>query len=131
MKIVSIQGQEITVIPDTALLRNNDPFYAPDFASGGIQDVAGVSAKITRIVKCIDEKFAHRAWDEWIECTHHRALGIQSGIGLAYDRSFEVGIEIHPKSELSTTDQQLLDRAIAYASTYISLRIGDYVFLAR
>lgn len=131
MKIISIKGDELTVIPDTALLRNGDPFFTPNFATGGIDEVEGVAVKITRLVKCIEARFAHRTWDQWINCTHHRARGIQAGIGLTYDRSFEVGTEIHQKSELSEAQQQKFDEAIAYASQYVSLRIGDYVFLAQ
>lgn len=131
MKIISIKDEELTVIPDTAMLRNGDPFFAPDFATLGIEEVGGIAVKITRLVKCIEPKFAHRTWEEWVNCTHHRAMGIQAGIGLTYDRSFEVGVEIHQKNELTDEQQQQFNDAIAYASKYVSLRIGDYVFKAR
>ena len=49
--------------PDTALLRNNDAFYIPKFSSE-IHYETELVVKINRVAKSIDERFAHRCYDE-------------------------------------------------------------------
>lgn len=49
--------------PDTALLRNNDAFYVPKF-SREVHYETELVVKVNRVVKAIDEKFAHRCYDE-------------------------------------------------------------------
>lgn len=48
--------------PDTALLRNNSPFYYPDFSQDVHHEVELV-LRICREGKNIEEKFAHRYYD--------------------------------------------------------------------
>ena len=49
--------------PDTALLRNNDPFYVPSFAQRFDYECELV-VRINRVGKHIDERFARRYYDE-------------------------------------------------------------------
>src|SRR5690554_5167782 len=49
--------------PDSALLRNNDPFFLPDFAKSFHHEVE-IVVRINRVGKCIEERFAHRYYDE-------------------------------------------------------------------
>lgn len=49
--------------PDTALLRNNESFYIPSF-SNDLHYEAELVVKINRVVKSIEERFAHRCYDE-------------------------------------------------------------------
>ena len=49
--------------PDTALLRNNDPFYVPSF-SDEVHYECELVVRINRLAKCIDRRFAHRCYDE-------------------------------------------------------------------
>ena len=49
--------------PDTALLRNNDPFFIPDF-SDEIHHEVELVVKINRLGKNIHSKFAHKYFDE-------------------------------------------------------------------
>lgn len=49
--------------PDTALLRNNDAFYVPAF-SREVHYETELVVKINRVAKALDEKFAHRCYDE-------------------------------------------------------------------
>ncbi|MBQ8334896.1 MAG: fumarylacetoacetate hydrolase family protein, partial [Tidjanibacter sp.] len=49
--------------PDTALLRNNDAFYLPKF-SEQVDYETELVVKINRVGKCIEERFAHRYYDE-------------------------------------------------------------------
>lgn len=49
--------------PDTALLRNNEAFYIPSF-SEEVHYETELVVRINRVAKAIDEKFAHRCYDE-------------------------------------------------------------------
>ena len=49
--------------PDTALLRNNDPFYIPAF-SHEVHYECELVVRIDRVGRSIAEKFAHRYYRE-------------------------------------------------------------------
>jgi 2-keto-4-pentenoate hydratase/2-oxohepta-3-ene-1,7-dioic acid hydratase in catechol pathway len=49
--------------PDTALLRNNDPFYIPDF-SRQVDYECELVVRINRVGRAIAQKFAHRYYSE-------------------------------------------------------------------
>lgn len=49
--------------PDTAVLKNNAPFYYPDFSKDVHYEVE-ILLKISKEGKNIDEKFAHKYYDE-------------------------------------------------------------------
>ena len=49
--------------PDSALLKNNKPFFLPDF-SENIHYEVEVVVKISKLGKSISSKFAHRYYDE-------------------------------------------------------------------
>ena len=49
--------------PDTALLRNNDPFYIPEW-SNDVHHEVELIVKINRLGKSIDKKFAYRYYGE-------------------------------------------------------------------
>jgi 2-keto-4-pentenoate hydratase/2-oxohepta-3-ene-1,7-dioic acid hydratase in catechol pathway len=48
--------------PDTALHRNNDPFYLPDF-SRDLHYEMELVVRINRVGKCIEERLAHRYYN--------------------------------------------------------------------
>lgn len=127
--IVYDSNEELYVMPDTTLLRNNEPYFEPNFETEGEEIVEGISVKITRLAKSLQPKFAHRTWEEWFESKDHRVGGVHHTIGRCYDRSFEVSPEIHPKSELTEERCQEIDEIIAHITNYIGLRIGDYIFI--
>jgi acylpyruvate hydrolase len=49
--------------PDTALLRNNAPFYYPDFSEDVHHEVE-IVVKISKLGKNIDAQFAHKYYEE-------------------------------------------------------------------
>ena len=49
--------------PDTALLRNNDTFWLPEF-SREVHYETELVFKINRTGRCVEERFAHRYYDE-------------------------------------------------------------------
>ncbi|MCH5334186.1 MAG: fumarylacetoacetate hydrolase family protein [Alistipes sp.] len=144
--------------PDTALLRNNDPFYIPRF-SQDLHYECELIVKINRVGRAIEERFAHRYYDEvglGIDFTardvQRRAmeLGLPWESAKAFDRSAAVSPEFIPLEQLGGDVQRLhfemsidgqvrqrgdtgmmiftVDRIIAAVSRYITLRTGDLIF---
>lgn len=143
--------------PDTALLRNNDPFYIPDF-SEDLQYECEVVVRINRLCKRIEERFAHRCYEEvglGIDFTARdlqrkcKAAGLPWEIAKGFDYSAAISPTFIPKSELPdiqslhfsmdlngerkqtgfTGDMIFsIDQIIAYVSRFVTLRIGDLIF---
>ena len=144
--------------PDTALLRNNDPFYVPDF-SDDLHYETELVVKINRLAKCIDEKFAPRCYTEVGLGIDFTARDIQRNCiekGLpwevckAFDHSAAVSPEFIPLAELGKSIQNLhfemklngdirqqgdtslmifeVNRIISYVSHFMTLKIGDLIF---
>lgn len=53
----------VFMMPDTAILKNNEPFYYPDFTNE-IHHEVEILIKISKEGKFIEEKFAHRYYEE-------------------------------------------------------------------
>jgi acylpyruvate hydrolase len=49
--------------PETAILKDNEPFYYPDFSSDVHHEIE-VVLKISKMGKNIEEKFAHKYYEE-------------------------------------------------------------------
>lgn len=142
--------------PDTALLRNGNPFFLPDFSSE-IHYETELVIKINRLGKNIAEKFAHRYYDEitvGIDFTardlqrKQKELGLPWEIAKSFDSSAPIG-DFISKTEIpdinninfrldinGTTAQQgnsrdliySFDKIIAYISRFFTLKIGDLIF---
>ena len=144
--------------PDTALLRNNDPFYIPSF-SNEIHYECELVVRITRLAKCIDEKFASRCYEEvglGIDFTARDlqreaiAKGLPWELCKGFDHSAALSNQFVPLKELGGDVQNLefemelngevrqrgftkdmlftVDKIIAHVSKYMTLRIGDLIF---
>ena len=144
--------------PDTALLRNNDPFYIPDF-SHEVHYECELVVRINRVGKHIDERFAHRYYDEvglGIDFTARDlqraaiAQGLPWEAAKAFDHSAAIAPEFVPLAALGGDVQRLhftlevngrvrqqgdtarmihrVDRLIASVSRYVTLRMGDLLF---
>lgn len=101
--------------PDTALLRNNDAFYVPSF-SQDLHYETELVIRINRVAKSIDEKFAHRCYDEvglGIDFTARDiqrrciAEGLPWEICKAFDHSAALSPQFIPLSELGGDVQNL------------------------
>lgn len=144
--------------PDTALLsgEKND-FYIPDF-SAEIHYEAELVIKINKVGKNIAERFAYRYYEEITLGIDFTARDIQSElkkkslpweISKAFDNSAVVGKFVHkdqygkPINNLNfqldidsktvqagnTSDMiHSVDKIIAYASRYFTLKTGDLIF---
>ena len=142
--------------PDSALLRNNAPFYIPDFSSEIHHEVELV-IRINRLGKSIDEKFAHRYYNEiglGVDFTARdlqyslRAAGHPWEICKAFDHSAVVGrflskdqfsdvqninfhLNINEKTVQTGHSADMIfkiDEIISYISRYFTLKMGDIIF---
>ena len=144
--------------PDTALLRNNDPFYIPSF-SQEVHYECELVVRINRVGKCIEERFAHRYYDEvglGIDFTARDlqreaiARGLPWERAKGFDHSAALSPEFIPLAELGGDVQSLhftlevngqtrqrgdtsgmlfsVDRIIASVSQYMTLRMGDLLY---
>lgn len=144
--------------PDTALLRNNNPFYIPRF-SNEIHYECELVVKINRVGRSIEERFAHRYYDEvglGIDFTARdiQRRAIAEGLPWESCKSFDYSAAISPQfiplAELGGDVQNLrfelllndqvrqqgdtsemiwgVDALIAHVSQYVMLRMGDLIF---
>ncbi|MBQ5718123.1 MAG: fumarylacetoacetate hydrolase family protein [Alistipes sp.] len=144
--------------PDTALLRNNDPFYIPRF-SQEVHYECELVVRINRVGRCIEERFAHRYYDEvglGIDFTARdiQRRAIAEGLPWESCKSFDYSAAISPQfiplEELGGKIQELdftlhlndelrqtgktsemlwtVDQLIAHVSQYVMLRMGDLLF---
>lgn len=143
--------------PDTALLRNNSPFFYPQF-SKDIQYELELVLRINRIGRSISEKFAHRYYNEIGIGIDFTARDLQrkakeDGLPWEMSKSFDYSAPLSPNfvslSEINdinsinfhldlnrTTVQRgcsnqmifSFDAIVAYVSQFVTLKIGDLIF---
>ena len=142
--------------PDTALLQKNNPFFYPGF-SKDVQYETEIVLKINRNGKHIEERFAHKYFDEigiGIDFTardlqaEQKKKGLPWEIAKAFDGAAPVGkfvsknrfpdinnlrfslkINDELRQQGNTADMMFsFDRIIAYVSQFISLKPGDLIF---
>ncbi len=143
--------------PDTALLRNNNPFFIPDF-SKEIHHEVEIVIKINRLGKNIQPRFAHKYFSEIGLGIDFTARDLQSKLrneGLpwekakAFDSSAVVSKKFIPKSEIGdldnlnfslekngikvqegNTNQMIfkIEEIICYVSKFFTLKIGDLIY---
>ncbi len=141
--------------PDTALLKNNEPFYLPGF-SNDIHHEIEVVVKIDKMGKSIAPQFAHKYYSEFTLGVDFTARDLQTELkskGLpwelakAFDNSAVAGSFI-PKTEMdlnhldftllknkqmvqqgNTADMLFsIDAIISFVSQYFTLKTGDLIF---
>lgn len=142
--------------PDTALLKDNKPFYLPEFSEDVHHEIELV-LKISKEGKHIDEKYAADYFDEiglGIDFTardvqsRHKEKGLPWELAKAFDHSAPISNFI-PKSQFKDLNNLNLkldvngatrqdgntkdllfsyERIIAFVSRYITLKKGDLIF---
>lgn len=142
--------------PDTAVLPKQFPFVIPEF-SNDVHHEVEVLVKINKVGKYIDEKFAHKYYDEIGLGIDFTARDLQTKLkekGLpwekakAFDGAAVIG-DFLPKSNINSlenctfelqkngstvqkgnTNLMLwnIDQIIAHVSQYFTLRTGDIIF---
>jgi acylpyruvate hydrolase len=143
--------------PETALIPARQPFFIPDHAED-IHFETELVVRINKVGKHIEERFAHRYYDEvslGIDFTARdtqsklKSKGLPWELSKGFDGSAPVGTFI-PLQRLNKSVQDLrftlhvngelrqsghtadmifsVDRIIAFVSAYFTLKIGDYIF---
>lgn len=142
--------------PDSALLLKNKPFYLPEF-SKEIHHEVEVVVKINRLGRHIEEKFAHRYYNEVSLGIDFTARDLQNKckekghpweIAKAFDYSAPLGefknlelagdihsldFELHKNGELvqkGNTSEMIfnINKIIEYISQFLTLKIGDLIY---
>ncbi|WP_454803896.1 fumarylacetoacetate hydrolase family protein [Mucilaginibacter phyllosphaerae] len=142
--------------PDTALLKDNKPFYHPEF-SQDIHHEIELVLKISKEGKHINEKFAANYFEEvalGIDFTardiqsKHKEKGLPWELAKAFDNSAPVSnflpknqfadlyninfkLDINGQTRQQGNTKDLLfsfERIIAFVSQYITLKKGDLIF---
>jgi 2-keto-4-pentenoate hydratase/2-oxohepta-3-ene-1,7-dioic acid hydratase in catechol pathway len=142
--------------PETALILKKHPFFIPDF-SNDVHHELEVVVRINKLGKHIEERFAHKYYNELTVGIDFTARDLQSQLkakGLpwerakAFDGSAMIGKFIEKQSvkdvnninfrleKNGTTVQKgntkdmlfSIDKIIAFASKYFTLKIGDLIF---
>lgn len=156
-RVLATQQEPIIFHKGDSVLRRGMPFFLPDFGSR-IEYEAEIVVLISRVGKCIAERFAHRYYNQvtlGVDFTardlQHRAIahGQPWTLAKTFDNSAAVG-EWIDKQELGYPEQPIdfslqidgntvqesdssmmihsIDRLIAYISQYHTLKIGDLIF---
>jgi 2-keto-4-pentenoate hydratase/2-oxohepta-3-ene-1,7-dioic acid hydratase in catechol pathway len=142
--------------PDTALLKDSEPFYYPEFTKDLHHEIE-IVIKINRVGKHIDEQFAHKYYDEiglGIDFTARDLQTLCKEKGLpwerakAFDGSAPIGkfikkeqlgdlsdiafeLKINGASRQIGSTKDLLfsfDKVIAYVSKFVTLKVGDLIY---
>lgn len=142
--------------PETAVILHRHPFFIPDFTQD-VHYEAEVVVRINRLGKHIEERFAHKYYDAitlGVDFTardlqgHLKAKGLPWERSKAFDGSAMVGkfISKDKFEDLQNVNFELqknghlvqhgntanmihpIDKIIAYASRYFTLKIGDLLF---
>lgn len=142
--------------PDTTLLRDNAPFYHPDF-SDNIHHEVEIVLRVSKMGKCIDKQFAHKYYDHIALGIDFTARDLQSKlkekgqpweIAKAFDASAPVSafvpithyadlrnlnFSLHVNGEIrqkGNTKMMLFgfDHIVSYVSRFFTLKVGDLIF---
>ena len=142
--------------PDTAILKDNKPFYHPEFSSDIHHEIELV-LKVSKEGKHISEKFASNYFEEialGVDFTardiqqKHKEKGLPWELAKAFDNSAPVSkflpktkfrdlsnlnfkLDINGNTVQSGNTKDLLfsfEKIIAFVSQYITLKKGDLIF---
>ncbi|MDR0660055.1 MAG: fumarylacetoacetate hydrolase family protein [Prevotellaceae bacterium] len=143
--------------PDTALLRNNQPFYYPDFTKN-LHYETELIIRINKVGRSIEEKYARRYYNEigigidftardiQRECRENgqpwtiaKAFDFSAPISPAFISVEHLGglsdINFHMKLNGVTVQKGNssdmifnVDKIISYVSQFMTLKIGDLIF---
>lgn len=155
MKIICIVGKsdapEFYLKPDSALNLKRLPYFLPE-VTGGMQVREVLAVRIDKVGKCIQEKFAHKYYNEVAAGVDFVAgqmvrenieEGQPWGRAISFDGSLTLGdfvplgelgckpeeeagtLVINGEKTASATMVQNVDRTISDISQYMTLKTGD------
>jgi 2-keto-4-pentenoate hydratase/2-oxohepta-3-ene-1,7-dioic acid hydratase in catechol pathway len=153
----AIPGEPVVFLkPDSAILKNNKPFFLPDFSTNIHYEVE-VVLKISKLGKGISARFAHRYYDEitlGIDLTSRdlqdrlRTAGMPWEISKCFDGAAPIGrfipvsktgdlanigfrLEINNKVRQKGNTSDMIfgfNEIIEYVSRFFTLKTGDLIF---
>jgi 2-keto-4-pentenoate hydratase/2-oxohepta-3-ene-1,7-dioic acid hydratase in catechol pathway len=152
----SLHDYSYCTYPDSAIIRNNDNFYIPNFSSS-IEMIAGIYLQIAKIGKHVQPQFCHRYYNKYGFAINFiakdlaqtlQSKGVSTDAAKGFDHSFAMS------NVLLDTQQQPVEHAnivlrynsqsfnislqnsitsihehIAQASTFFTYKIGDIFFI--
>ncbi len=141
--------------PDSAILRQRDAFYIPDFSSD-VHYEAEIVVKLNRLGKRIQSKFAHKYYAEFTVGIDFTARDVQAKLkakGLPWEKAkgfdssavcgkwlpvgnydmSNLSFELKKNGQVvqsGNTSEMLfsIDEIIDHTSQYFTLKIGDQIF---
>ena len=142
--------------PDTAVIKDNEPFYFPDFTKDLHHEIE-VVLKISKVGKHIAEAFAHKYYEELSVGIDFTARDLQAQCkakGLPWEKAksfdgsapigkfvkkselgdlqnlhFELSINNELRQKGNTNDLLFsFDKVIAYVSQFVTLKVGDLIY---
>lgn len=142
--------------PESALIRNNKPFYLPDF-SKEMHYEGELVLRINRLGKNIEPQFAHKYYDQVTTGIDFTARDLQKKakekgwpweIAKAFDNSAVIGelmplnklpdindikfsLSLNGKKVQSATPSEMIfsiATIISHISRFFTLKIGDFIF---
>ena len=139
---------------DTALLRNNDAFYIPE-GMGRVTASPSIVLRVSRLAKCIGERFALRCidavmggvcftaaerlealcgeglpWDEAVGFDHSSALSLETLGSEAMSQEAYLYINGEERAKFSLGEMRFTaERVVSSLSEVMTLRIGDLIYL--
>jgi len=152
-----VSGNPVVFLkPDTALLRNGNPFYIPDFADEFHYEVE-LLVKINKLGKNIEPEFAHRYYEEIGIGIDFTARDLQNKLrkkGLpwekckAFDSSAAISefvlkskypdinninfhLDVNGEARQKGNSSMMIykiDTIVSHLSKYFTLKIGDVIF---
>jgi 2-keto-4-pentenoate hydratase/2-oxohepta-3-ene-1,7-dioic acid hydratase in catechol pathway len=154
MKIIYTNTEHFRLIPDSALLLKNRPFFKPDYVESLHAKIALV-VKINRLGKYIQEKFAATYYDEIAFAIHfydkvclehqiqkgfpwERATCFDGSFALSefmkvseifddFDLIFLKNNELTLRFAQDDNPKLKIPSVISELSTFMTLKIGDYI----
>ncbi len=151
----ALAGPVFFVKPDTALLRNNQPFFYPGYTKD-VRATLALVVRISRLGRSIGRPFANRYYDAvsvGMDLTAHDLLqqaaanNLPAACARAFDYSAPVGapflpvtkniqeyrLQLFHNGREVTSRRPLLpyppEEIIAHVSQFLTLKIGDYLYL--
>ncbi|MFZ5430138.1 MAG: fumarylacetoacetate hydrolase family protein [Bacteroidota bacterium] len=143
--------------PDSSLLRNNDPFFIPEWTNDVHHEIELV-LRISRLGKGIEKRFAHRYYQQIGLGIDFTARDVQNRLkekGLpwekakAFDRAAVIGssflpagdfpdlkniefrLDVNGKTVQSGNSGLMIydfDDIVSYVSQFVTLKIGDLIY---
>lgn len=137
------KDNHITVTPDSAIINRGRPWFMPDDISEWYGNIL-IGTSITRVGMHIAERFAHRYYGAFSAAVHPNSANDVECVQWCRDGALITGpgqIDASTQGTLTLTAagstlsiqaddlRSKIDKAIAYVSSFITLKTGDLILI--